>query len=105
MRRYLALQAMESGKSMGNNFLGRAGGMPYGSGMLLNTDASSSKVGKQCLFNQSNHNEPLLTISSHPPFRLSLFERWKLETSWPERHGSCHLLLTREVLHHLLYQQ
>jgi hypothetical protein len=44
MRRYLALQAMESGKSMGTNFLGRAGGMPYGSGMLLNTDASSSKV-------------------------------------------------------------
>jgi hypothetical protein len=47
MRRYLALQAMESGKSMGTSFLGRAGGMPYGSGMLLNTDANSSKVGKQ----------------------------------------------------------
>ena len=46
MRRYLALQAMESGKSMGTNFLGRAGGMPYGSGMLLNTDTSSSKVGE-----------------------------------------------------------
>lgn len=46
MRRYLALQAMESGKSIGTNFLGRTGGMPYGSGMLLNTDTSSSKVGK-----------------------------------------------------------
>ncbi len=46
MRRYLAMQAMESGKSIGTNFLGRAGGLPYGSGMLLNTDASSSKVGK-----------------------------------------------------------
>ncbi|KAF2646405.1 homeo protein [Massarina eburnea CBS 473.64] len=46
MRRYLALQAMESGKSMGTSFLGRAGGAmaPYGSGMLLNTDTSSSKV-------------------------------------------------------------
>lgn len=44
MRRYLALQAMESGKSMGTSFLGRPG-MPYGSGMLLNTDTSSSKVG------------------------------------------------------------
>jgi hypothetical protein len=44
MRRYLALQAMESGKSIGTSFLG---GMPYGSGMLLNTDANSSKVGKQ----------------------------------------------------------
>jgi len=47
MRRYLAIQAMESGKSIGSSFLGRAGGMPYGSGMLLNTDTNSSKVGKQ----------------------------------------------------------
>ena len=46
MRRYLALQAMESGKSIGPNFLGRAGGMSYGSGMLLNTDSNSSKVGE-----------------------------------------------------------
>jgi hypothetical protein len=45
MRRYLALQAMESGKSIGSSFLGRTGGIPYGSGMLLNTDANSSKVG------------------------------------------------------------
>ncbi|KAF1999956.1 hypothetical protein P154DRAFT_436203 [Amniculicola lignicola CBS 123094] len=45
MRRYLALQAMESGKTLGRDFLGRAGGMAaYGSGMLLNTDTSSSKV-------------------------------------------------------------
>ncbi|KAH9878001.1 hypothetical protein J1614_003218 [Plenodomus biglobosus] len=44
MRRYLALQAMESGKSIGTSFLGRTGGMPYGSGMLLNTDTNSSKV-------------------------------------------------------------
>ena len=45
MRRYLALQAMESGKSMGTGFLGRNGGTmaPYG-GMLLNTDTSSAKV-------------------------------------------------------------
>ncbi|KAF1847223.1 homeo protein [Cucurbitaria berberidis CBS 394.84] len=45
MRRYLALQAMESGKPIGTSFLGRAGGaLPYGSGMLLNTDTSTSKV-------------------------------------------------------------
>lgn len=42
MRRYLALQAMESGKSLGGSLLGRRA--PYG-GMLLNTDTSSSKVG------------------------------------------------------------
>lgn len=48
MRRYLALQAMESGKSLGGSILGRTGGAmaPYGSGMLLNTDTSSSKVGE-----------------------------------------------------------
>ncbi|KAF2705884.1 hypothetical protein K504DRAFT_387108 [Pleomassaria siparia CBS 279.74] len=46
MRRYLALQAMESGKSLGRDFLGRTGGAmaAYGNGMLLNTDTSSSKV-------------------------------------------------------------
>ncbi|KAF2138707.1 uncharacterized protein K452DRAFT_83386 [Aplosporella prunicola CBS 121167] len=45
MRRYLALQAMESGKGLGRDFLGRTGGMAsYGSGMLLNTETSSSKV-------------------------------------------------------------
>jgi hypothetical protein len=48
MRRYLQLQAMESGKSLGGNFLGRTGASmaAYGSGMLLNTDTSSSKVGE-----------------------------------------------------------
>jgi hypothetical protein len=45
---------MESGKSIGTSFLGRAGGMPYGSGMLLNTDSNSSKVGKQHRKNSTN---------------------------------------------------
>ncbi|OCK90132.1 uncharacterized protein K441DRAFT_680537 [Cenococcum geophilum 1.58] len=47
MRRYLALQAMESGKTLGRDFLCRTGGgmAAYGSGaMLLNTDTGSSKV-------------------------------------------------------------
>jgi hypothetical protein len=44
MRRYLALQAMESGKPLGNNLLAR-GGLGYSSGVLLNTESSSSKVG------------------------------------------------------------
>ena len=49
MRRYLALQAMESGKTLGRDFLCRTGGgmTAYGSGaMLLNTDTGSSKVGQ-----------------------------------------------------------
>ncbi|EON69593.1 hypothetical protein W97_08853 [Coniosporium apollinis CBS 100218] len=47
MRRYLALQAMESGKSLGRDLLGRSGGgmTPYGSGsMLFNGETSSAKV-------------------------------------------------------------
>ncbi|RDW94718.1 putative homeobox protein HOY1 [Coleophoma crateriformis] len=35
MRNYLAIQAMESGKPMGGNFLGRSGLMPYGSGSMM----------------------------------------------------------------------
>lgn len=38
MRHYLANQAMESGKSLGGNFLGRGGLMPYGSGGLMMGD-------------------------------------------------------------------
>jgi hypothetical protein len=44
MRRYLALQAMESGKPLASGLLGRGGTFAYGSGMLLNTESSSSKV-------------------------------------------------------------
>jgi len=48
MRQYLALQAMESGKSMGGNFLGRGGLMPYGNGsMIMGGDPNGpGKVGK-----------------------------------------------------------
>lgn len=45
MRRYLALQAMESGKPLGRELLARNGMAAYGNGMLLNTESSSSKVG------------------------------------------------------------
>lgn len=48
MRQYLAIQAMESGKSLGGNFLGRPGLMPYGSGsMVMGGDQGpQGKVGK-----------------------------------------------------------
>src|ERR1700753_3748947 len=43
MRRYLAMQARESGKPLGRDLLGRG---YYGTGsLLLNTETSSSKVG------------------------------------------------------------
>jgi len=34
MRNYLAMQAMESGKSLGGNFLGRSSMIPYGNGQM-----------------------------------------------------------------------
>ncbi len=49
MRRYLALQALESGKPLGRDLLGRcgSGSTPYGGGaMLFNADSSSNKVGQ-----------------------------------------------------------
>lgn len=46
MRRYLALQAMESGKTLGRDLLGRHGGMAtYDSGMLFNSESNQTKVG------------------------------------------------------------
>jgi hypothetical protein len=52
MRQYLAIQAMESGKSLGGNFLGRSGLMPYGSGnMLMGGDQGpQGKVGMYQIF-------------------------------------------------------
>jgi hypothetical protein len=45
MRRYLAMQAMESGKPLGRELLGRGYGFG-GSSMLLNTETNSNKVGE-----------------------------------------------------------
>ena len=46
MRQYLALQAMESGKSLGGNFLGRSGLIHYGSGqMTMGEQGHQGKVG------------------------------------------------------------
>ena len=48
MRQYLAMQALESGKSLGRNFLGRGGVPAYGGGnLLLGGDQSQQgKVGQ-----------------------------------------------------------
>lgn len=47
MRQYLALQALESGKAIGGNFMGRGGFTPYGSSSMLIGGAESpqGKVG------------------------------------------------------------
>jgi hypothetical protein len=45
MRAYLAMQAMETGKGLGGNYLGRTGLMPFShNGMLLGGDQAQGKV-------------------------------------------------------------
>ena len=46
MRRYLALQALESGKSFVRGNMLNGDLTAYGSGTLLDTDSSASKVSK-----------------------------------------------------------
>lgn len=48
MRNYLAMQAMESGKSLGGNFLGRSSMIPYGTGhmAMVGDQNAQGKVGK-----------------------------------------------------------
>lgn len=47
MRQYLAMQAMESGKPLGRDFLGRSQGLSqYGHGGMMNTETNAAgKVG------------------------------------------------------------
>ncbi len=46
MRQYLAMQAMESGKGLGANFMGRGGLTPYGSGSMLLGGGDQGPQGK-----------------------------------------------------------
>lgn len=59
MRQYLAIQAMESGKSLGGNFLGRSGLMPYGSGSLMmgGDQGPQGKVGTYNMFVGLQHKD------------------------------------------------
>ncbi|RFU28864.1 hypothetical protein B7463_g7489, partial [Scytalidium lignicola] len=57
MRQYLAMQAMESGKGIGTNFLGR-GMMPYGGGnMLMAPEGPAGKVDKACMTYYINNDQ------------------------------------------------
>ena len=79
----------------------------YGSGMLLNTDTSSSKVGESCFLAEHSESQGVahLIHLSHPSLRMSLSQYWHVETSWTERDGFGCLLLSREGLHHILHKQ
>lgn len=94
MRQYLAIQAMESGKSLGGNFLGRGGLSPYGGGsMLMGGDQNpQGKVGMLSWLLQI-HDVPL-TGSSHSSFVVPFAQCWFMETYWSKCYGFDHLLLT-----------
>lgn len=94
MRQYLAIQEMESGKSLGGNFLGRNGLMPYGSGnMIMGGDhGPQGKVGEYNCGN-SLPCDSVLTLNSHSSSFLSIAEHWIMETNWSKCHGFNYLLL------------
>jgi hypothetical protein len=94
MRQYLALQAIDSGKALGGNFLGRSGLMPYGSGnMMMGGDQGpQGKVGKWIMSTPFTILK-LIFQSSHPPSFLSITECGNLETCGPKCYGSHHFLL------------
>ncbi len=57
MRQYLAMQGMDSAKSLGGNFMGRGGLIPYGSGsMILGGDQGPQ--GKVGMFLARSFEEP-----------------------------------------------
>lgn len=94
MRQYLAMQAMESGKGLGGNFIGRGGLTPYGSGgMLLGGDQGPQ--GKVGMLFTSRHRDFILTSYSHSSLILPILKYRFMETNWSEYDGSHHLLLTR----------
>ena len=94
MRNYLAMQAMESGKGLGGNFIGRGGLTPYGSGgMLLGGDQGPQ--GKVGMLWHSHCKDFVLTSYSNSSFVLSILKYWFMETNWSEYDGSNHLLFTR----------
>jgi hypothetical protein len=102
MRQYLAIQAME-GKSLGGNFLGRSGLMPYGSGsmMMAGDQGPQGKVG---MLSVLLIQIPIVTdISSHPPSVVPVPEYRIMEAYWTKRNGPNHFLFTRERLHDLLH--
>jgi hypothetical protein len=94
MRQYLAMQAMESGKGLGGNFIGRGGLTPYGGGgMLLGGDQGPQ--GKVGMLWHSHSKNLILTSDSHSSFVLPILKYWFMEANWPEYDGSNYLLFTR----------
>lgn len=105
MRQYLAIQAMESGKPLGGNFLGRSGLVPYGSGSLMmgGDQGPQGKVGTYWCSHMYHCNNSL--FDSHSSSLMSFFECWIMETGGTECDGSHHFLFARKGVHDILHQQ
>lgn len=71
MRNYLAMQAMESGKSLGGNFLGRSSMMPYGNGQMGMGADHQGKVG-MCYLPWLTSKPLLMRVQSSTTFPVVL---------------------------------
>jgi hypothetical protein len=106
MRQYLAIQAMESGKPLGGNFLGRSGLMPYGSGSLM-MGGDQGPQGKVGMYRHTLITTVLkwLTINSYSSSFMSFTKHRIMETCGTKCHGSHNFLLTRKGMYDILHQQ
>lgn len=105
MRAYLAMQAMESGKSLGGSYLGRTGLVPFGQGnMLMGGDhGAQGKVCKCTVMACSLTTKADLTSNSSS--YLPLAQHWKVDACRTKHHGPHRVLFSRQVHHDLLHQQ
>jgi Homeodomain len=87
MRRYLALQAMETGKPLGRDFM-----MPRFGTNNMNMAAFESTSNKVGMYAQATRNQT--DSRSDSALQLPFSHCRQLETNWPERHGSRRLLLS-----------
>jgi hypothetical protein len=94
MRRYLAMQAMEMGKGLGPNYMGRAGPYSaYGGGSMLLPENNNGKVGQSLRTEASYHlnsNHP----RSHSTFHMPFVEHWHMASYWSSCYGLGHLLFS-----------
>lgn len=100
MRKYLAMQALESGgKPFGREFAQFGGMTGFGDGLFMDTPAS--EFAEDVIL--AHAEQELIKFSNYPP-HMQVSQHWFMEACRSERHGSSRLLLPYQVLHHILHQ-
>ena len=96
MRTYLANQALESGKPLAREFLGRSPSAvsQFGPGMMMNADANQpGKIGMP--LSPRIFRLDIDKALSHPPLHLQIAQHWFLATCWAECDGPRRVLRPR----------